>query len=185
MDRLLRGDEELQRQTEQLDIEDQELESDNHLAARTFEDEASPTEYSEEDGYMPEAPQPEIPGPGVEADRVHFPLEHYEEEEERAPAVTGSLVDESFSEDSFEATYEFRANDEYAEEVPVIAQLESDQVETLLEKGNEDMNVTVSHIDNGMMVTAQYNDPASATEAVYEVNQVVETLDEITDEQPV
>lgn len=182
MDRILRGDEELHQELDQIDQEERKLESDNRMAARTFEDDSREA-YPEETGIAG-FPEPEIPGPGTEMDRVHFPLSQYEDEEERAPAVTGSLVDESFSEDSFEATYEFRSNEEYAEEVPLISNLETDQIERVLEADNEDMYVTVSSIENGLMVTARYDNPNSATEAVYEVNKVVDTLDQITDEQP-
>lgn len=182
MDRILRGDEDLHQQ--ELEVEDRELESGNRLAARTREEQPDET-YTGEENYPAGFSEPELPGPGVEADRVHFPLETYEEgEEERAPAVTGSLVQETFTEDSFEATYEFRAETEYNGEIPMIAQLDSDQIEQVLESGDEDMNVTVTGIDNGLIVTAQYDNPNSATEAVYEVNQVVETLDQITDLEP-
>lgn len=181
MDRILRGDEDLHRQ--ELEVEDRELESGNRLAARTLEEQPDET-YPEDGNYPMDIQEPELPGPGVEADRVQFPLETYEEEEERAPAVTGSLVQETFTEDSFEATYEFRAETEYSGEMPMIAQLDEDQIEHVLESGNDDMNVTVTGIENGLMVTAQYEDPNSATEAVYEVNQVVNTLDQITDLNP-
>lgn len=181
MDRLLNGDEDLHQQ--ELEVEDRELETGNRLAARTREEQPEET-YTGEGNYPGDFDEPEIPGPGVEADRVQFPLDEYEEEENRAPAVTGSLVQETFTEDSFEATYKFRAETEYNAEVPEIAQLDEEQVEHVLESGNEDMNVTVTGIDNGLMVTAQYENPNSATEAVYEVNQVVETLDQITDLDP-
>ena len=182
MDRILRGDEDLHR--EELEVEDRELESGNRLAARIQEDEQDET-YPEDGGHPGDFPEPELPGPGTEADRVHFPLNQYEEgEKDRAPAVTGSLVQETFTEDSFEATYEFRAETEYNEEMPMIAQLDEEQIEHVLEYGDEDMNVTVTGIENGLMVTAQYDNPNSATEAVYEVNQVVETLDQITDLDP-
>lgn len=182
MDRILRGDEELHRQLDQVDEEERKLETGNHMAARTFEDEPKGSYVEEE--YMPEVPEPDVPGYGPDRDRVHFPLETFEETDERAPAVTGSLVDEQFSEDRFEATYEFRSNEEYSEEIPLISNLEPGQIEQVLEADNEDMNVTVSSIENGLMVTAQYDNPNSATEAVYEVNKVVDTLDQITDEQP-
>lgn len=155
------------------------------MAARTREEQPDET-YPEDGNYPTDFPEPELPGPDTEADRVQFPLNQYEdgEKEERAPAVTGSLVQETFTEDSFEATYEFRAETGYSGEMPMIAQLDEGQIEHVLESGDEDMNVTVTGIENGLMVTAQYDNPNSATEAVYEVNQVVETLDQITDLDP-
>ena len=181
MDRILRGDEDLYEQ--ELEVEERDLESGNMMTAGTLEKQPGET-YPEDGNYPEDFDEPELPGPGVEADRVQFSLNEYEEEEDRAPAVTGSLVQETFTEDSFEATYEFRAETGYDGEMPMIAQLNEDQIEHVLESGDEDMNVTVTGVEKGLMVTAQYEDPNSATEAVYEVNQVVETLDQITDLNP-
>ncbi|MFB6192825.1 MAG: hypothetical protein ABEK00_01100 [Candidatus Nanohaloarchaea archaeon] len=181
-DGLLTGEAELHRQIERLDQEDRDLETGNEKAARTFEQEPTEEEYNGE--YLPETGEPEVPGPGTEADRVGFELGVFEEGEEQDPRVTGTLIEENFSDEYFEATYRFETEEDYTEETPLISHLETEDIETILEKGSEDLSVTVSKTDNGMLLTAQYNDPDSATQAVYTVNQAVETLDSITDQEP-
>lgn len=180
MERILSNHEDLISEEERRDLELQRFETGNQLAARAMEGRVEGNNV----GQTRQEPRDTLERPiddTTQFDTQQFPLSTYEEGEDRSPKVTGRLIEEEFSEDRFTATYDFRRTQGYEEERPLFTELESEQIGALLETDTEGLEVDVSTVKNGLVVTATYKEPESATEAVYEVNRAIAPLDEITD----
>jgi hypothetical protein len=144
--------------------------------------EAAPDEnYEMTDRVGPSAPGDIDPVQIEGTDRIYEGKE-LPEDTEPSPNTVGRMLDEKLENGNFIATYEFKKGPRFEEEVPLISQLQTEEIENLLQGSHEDVELTVTEAPQGYHMTIEYEDPDSITEAVYTTDQVIQIFDQVSDE---